>query len=79
MRKLMLFEGSEAGFLLENIKSRAFSPFSKQLRKNNAKRNLKSHCRRRALTAAPLGETGESRLDGLTVLETAKTANEPKS
>ena len=39
----------------------------------------KVNCRRRALTAAPLGETGESRLDGLTVLETAKTANQQKS
>ena len=48
-------------------------------RKIDAKRDLKSHCERRALTAAPLGETGESRFDGLTVLETAKTAKEPKS
>ena len=55
-----------------------FAIFEKS-RKIDAKREAKSHCERRALTAAPLGETGESRFDGLAVLETAKTANEPKS
>ena len=37
MRKLMLFEGSEAGFLLENIKSRAFPPFSKKVEESMPK------------------------------------------
>ena len=50
------------------------------IRKIDAKREAQSHhCERRALTAAPLGETGESRLDGLTALEMAKTVNETKS
>ena len=38
-----------------------FAIFEKN-RKIDAKREAKSHCERRALTAAPLGETGESGL-----------------
>ena len=37
MRQFMLFEGSEAGFLLEKIKSRAFSLFSKKVEKSMPK------------------------------------------
>ena len=37
MRKSVLFEGSEVGFLLENIESRALSPFSKKIEKTMPK------------------------------------------
>ena len=37
MRKLILFEGSEAAFLLENVESGAFSPFSEKVKKSMPK------------------------------------------
>ena len=67
MRKWEVFDGSEPRLALYSSLISHFRPFRKN-RKTYAKREAKSHCERRALTAAPLGETGE--------WETAKTANQ---